>query len=573
MVVGLAVAAIVLGYLGFERQPAEPAETGSRLDHLYHSLQLFAFEYSSSFQPRSWELDVARLLAPAVTFYAAARALASIFRERVQLLRMRFTPKQRVVICGLGRKGLLFARSFLADGCRVAVIERHDGNDLIRGCREAGVPVVIGDATDPAVLRRAQVHRADYLVAVCGRDGTNADVAARARDLSTRGRHRKGALTAFVHLVDLELCDLLRGTEAAAREDEASRLEFFNVFEIGARGWLIEYPPFARAGAIDGRPHLLILGAGEMGRALVAGAARSWITQDASNGERPRVTIVDLEAGRRRDALRIRYPHLERICELVPVTADITGPELENGRLLAETERGCPVTTVYICLDDDVRGVTAALALLPQLRGRPVTLVVRTVEDAGLAAVLRQDGAGRTEERLRAFPVLDRTCTRKLLLGETPNELLARAIHEGYVSDQTQAGETVETNPSLVPWHALPEGLKESNRRQADHVALKLEAVDLGTLRRPRAEVELIELSSEEVELLAELEHERWLGERLFDGWTYAPGPKDLARKTSPDLVPWAELSEDEKEKDRNTARRLPALLADADLQLYRLAS
>ncbi|MEA2602821.1 MAG: hypothetical protein QOF89_3813 [Acidobacteriota bacterium] len=60
-----------------------------------------------------------------------------------------------------------------------------------------------------------------------------------------------------------------------------------------------------------------------------------------------------------------------------------------------------------------------------------------------------------------------------LLLGTT-TEILARAIHEEYVRDQMQKGESRATDRSLVPWKHLAENLKESNRSQAEHIGSKL---------------------------------------------------------------------------------------------------
>jgi hypothetical protein len=54
------------------------------------------------------------------------------------------------------------------------------------------------------------------------------------------------------------------------------------------------------------------------------------------------------------------------------------------------------------------------------------------------------------------------------------------------------------------------------------------------------------------------------------EGYRYAPGSKDLIKKTHPSLVPWPDLAEDEKEKDRSTTRVIPKLLAMGGLQVYR---
>src|SRR5207248_1847394 len=122
-------------------------------------------------------------------------------------------------------------------------------------------------------------------------------------------------------------------------------------------------------------------------------------------------------------------------------------------------------------------GLSAALALLRAGPEQRFPIVIRMRSEAGLAALLRgEDSGGRGFDRLWAFPLLDRTCTPELLLGGT-NETLARLIHEEYVRQQQRLGQTPKTNPSMVPWDELPEGLKESNRRQADDIGRKLRRV------------------------------------------------------------------------------------------------
>lgn len=54
-------------------------------------------------------------------------------------------------------------------------------------------------------------------------------------------------------------------------------------------------------------------------------------------------------------------------------------------------------------------------------------------------------------------------------------------------------------------------------------------------------------------EEIAENVHETWSAGRIADGWTYGE-TRDDAKKTTPCLVPYAELEESEKEYDRNTA-------------------
>ena len=53
-------------------------------------------------------------------------------------------------------------------------------------------------------------------------------------------------------------------------------------------------------------------------------------------------------------------------------------------------------------------------------------------------------------------------------------------------------------------------------------------------------------------ELLAKNTHEVWAASRMREGWTL--GLRDDASKTHPCLVPYEELSEIEKDYDRNTS-------------------
>ena len=69
---------------------------------------------------------------------------------------------------------------------------------------------------------------------------------------------------------------------------------------------------------------------------------------------------------------------------------------------------------------------------------------------------------------------------------------------------------------------------------------------------------------------MAAMEHDRWVAERRFEGWTYAPGEKSIDAKTSPYLVPWGRLSDEVKDYDRSTVRALPERFATAGLQISR---
>ena len=561
------VVAIALGYLGFSKYFSAIGETRSSWDIFYRTLQLFALESGFVSGSVGWELQIARFLVPAAAAYTAAQALAIIFREQLQLFRVRFL-KDHIVICGLGRKGLLLSGGFREREEQVVVIEQDEDNGLLGNCREQGAIILIGNAADPVLLRKARVNKAKYVISVCGGDGANAEVAVHARELVW---DRKGkALSCLIHISDFQLCNLLREREIRLGKLDAFRLELFNVFESGARILLDDYPPFSKMGEdYNYRPHLVVVGMGRMGESLVVNAARNWWDRDKKSGERLRITLIDREAGKKKESLCLRYPQLERVCDLRPVEVDIQVPEFERAEFLFDDQGRCDVTMVYVCLDDDSNALGAALMIRQQVRALEIPIVIRMTQDAGLATLLRgKEDKPEGFANLHAFGLFDHTCTPDLI-SRCTYEILARAIHEDYFRIERAKGHTPETNPSAVPWGELEETYKKSNRRAAEHIRVKLDAIGCDIAITTDWDTPRFEFTPEEVELLAQMEHERWVEEKLSDRWRYNP-TKDLEKKTIPYLVPWDDLSETDKDKDRNQVRNLPAFLAKARFEIYR---
>lgn len=61
-------------------------------------------------------------------------------------------------------------------------------------------------------------------------------------------------------------------------------------------------------------------------------------------------------------------------------------------------------------------------------------------------------------------------------------------------------------------------------------------------------------------ERIAENVHDVWAQGRIKEGWSYGE-KRDDAKKQTPCLVPYAELPEEEKEYDRNTAMETVKLI------------
>jgi len=70
-------------------------------------------------------------------------------------------------------------------------------------------------------------------------------------------------------------------------------------------------------------------------------------------------------------------------------------------------------------------------------------------------------------------------------------------------------------------------------------------------------------------EKIAENVHDVWAKGRMQEGWVYGE-KKDAELKKTPLLVPYSELSESEKEYDRNTAMETLKLIIKLGYQIRR---
>jgi len=160
---------------------------------------------------------------------------------------------------------------------------------------------------------------------------------------------------------------------------------------------------------------------------------------------------------------------------------------------------------------------------------------------------------------------------------------LARAIHSRYLQKVRKAGISGEEdekipvfyyqgdpgNQYLVDFDNLPEEIKYSNIDNAYHIPAKLLSIGykIRHVKKGFKSVTL-HLNEEEIETMARVEHLRWSWDKRLNGWIRGK-VKDISGKKHPGLIPFEELSESEKEKDRELVRLIPALLQDIDYEAY----
>lgn len=594
-IIGLAwLVTLAMGTLGFQQyfsiHPPKPDEQPTFTTLIYLSFQLFTLESGAPRGTVPFSLELARWFSPFLAAYTAIAAMTLIFAEQFQMLWLRVT-RNHVIICGLGRRGYLLAESFSQQGHRVVVIEKDKENDLLDACRDAGITALIGDAANQEILAKAGVSRAQYLVAVNGEDALNAEIALRAKEARRiRNGHKQSdnrdrlPLTCLVHITEPKLCDMLHEHETSEDGSEDFRLEFFSVFDMGAKAILLQYPPFpTQITPASPSPHILLVGLGSMGRSLVVRAARQWrdhLRQAQVKGKLTpgftlplTISVVDRHAFDKVGVLELRFPRLSAICQVRTYQMDIESPEFQKGDFLWKEDGKTGPDVVYVCLDNVALSLATGLTLHQHLRGRNIPIVIRTTDESSISGLLQNSAKINRDEmenvrELNAFGLLERTCRPELVLGGM-HEVLARALHEEYILSPVNQGTSSKENPFLVPWEFLSEQRKEKNRRQADRLVLTLRENGYGIQPFVDWDVEPAPFHEDEIEKMAQSEHRLWLAEMQKNGWKL--GPRSERMKTNPNLVPWDQLPPDVKNQNRDPYLNVQTMLAGAGLQVNRL--
>ena len=559
LLLGLAwLVSLALGFFGFYIYAIENGEDWTAGDIIYRTFQLVTMNSGAVDGEVNWILQFARFLLPLLTVYTVFQALMQLFVEQTQKLRLR-RLKDHVVVCGMGRKGNRVARELLSLGRQVVIIENGLKQENAENIRQLGAIILDGDATNKDVLTRVRILHARNLVCLLSGDSENLQTAYQAYQL-TRTR-RVGKLTCIIHLSSIDLLNLIRSSELSIEPGVPFELETFNPYERTARMLLQDNPGWCEDSRSEDIPEsILVVGLGRLGEQLVIQTGYLWYLLHRQG--RLRITVLDRAALEKIQNLLRKYPQLGKVCELIPLQADIyTAGSLQN--ILVGPGEQVLIQQTYICLGDPVLSLQVCLNLLqiPGIITGPIW--VQQLKEAGLVDLLEKPLPGLGDvRRVRTFDFYDYACSAALILGGM-HEMLARDLYEIY---RTEA----ENTSTRQTWELIPETVKDANRQQASriHQLLKAAGYCISPLQDWDANKRTI--TETEIGKMAWLEHDLWRQAKEANGWVYGK-QRDENKRTHPDLVSWDDLPEEEREKNLAMVRQLPALLARIGFQIDRI--
>lgn len=568
LLVSFAMAAIALGFWGFARAGSDfndslifnPAQAyvEFRADPKYEIVRcLFSavglIRLYDLFQPGKapWQLIVAQFAVPGIALFSAAQLFLLGVRKNLRkaLARHKF---RHTIVCGLGDIGLQVVQNLRSAHQPVVAVDLVGDSPGAATCESSGVPVVQGDAKNPQVLTSAGIRRAQTAVICTGSDSENIAIAMQIKAAHPKGTVLKtGKLQVLAEMrndwMHKRLMASGRSTLGSAEVD----VRLFNPFTNAAR-MLIRQLHLPPAPEFEART-FVVAGFGAYGREIALHLIRSF---PVALGAKLKILVLDDRADEFRETFPVTNPVAAELAEFEFVKAKVEPGSSEMQKTVSATLESCgPLLGVALGLGDDEVSLCAALemrSLLDRTGHVHAPVYVRLEHYRQLGELVRAtESFASINDRLQVFGTLEETLNPEVLFGSTLDRF-AQALHEDYRRRSQE-----QINPQAnVPWHALPELMKLSNRWRADHTPLLLEVACL----QPAKDVKMPAvnaLPAEAIERLAQLEHRRYTIERR------------LALEHNPHIPSWEQLTEPQKQYNRNEIARLPAIMAGLGIELH----
>lgn len=589
------------GLLGFWlKAPDELAWWQALPDALHSTLQLIALGVGAG-ETNGWLLGIARVLLPVSASLALLGLLGnSLAQWWLRVVRLRRRDHARVLIIGCGWIGAKMAAYYNAVGAQVVGVDRDPQGAHTGVFRSLGVPILEAEASaGSGALARAWPERAARVVICTGDDAANLHIAAGCLRLvsppSTGAVRAASAAGDIAGKSRVLVCITEKSSTRAidfdpvlARAHAAGELEFFDVAQTRARRlWTraaphLLHPGRFTAGRVN-RCHLVFFGATATAEPFVLHAARALVYDPR---ESLRITVLGADAEQARQPFLLRHPMFAADPGSGAQAGADAGPGGDGGdaydgqRPIARLEfapsshaqievdalrrahREQPIDAIYVLGGDDVE---SRLMMIEALRGVDflaadsglVPAVVVCTRDAATATAPADAPSGAAVH----FFELDTWAADVRRDGTPPdlpvpndyNDHLARRIKDDY-DNAPGAGRS-------VPWSRTADEERWWNRHAADHASIKLALLGLpaasgqadSDAQAARAAID------KHYDWLADLEHRRYVCERLVDGWLRRlPAGGQARRKLNhyrlnPTLVQAAssELPLDERKKDQ----------------------
>jgi hypothetical protein len=453
------------------------------------------------------------------------------------------------VVCGGGTKGSSLAAELLQErGSKIVLIDSVESSD-IQSLRRQGVIVCIGDGTNPSTMQQVGLARASRLVCITGDDRTNIGIALAVADSMPQER-RTDPIEIFVHVAEVARRNILQRSQLLdLKNDSRHRIRLFNCHANRARLALKENPLEwdERRGLCD-EVHLVLGMLGQLEKAVIVHAAQ---IGQFRNGSRVNVHLVSVRAKSDEAVLLKEYPGFRMCANLVSIQIEEADDFVDA--IAQESMSWSRESLVTFLSGGSAESALADALLLGERLKNCLTL--RVLLDAPSNSGIRNLVAKNKQlaSWVHFLPELKKSVGRDAVFQESL-DIVAKNIHQTWKRQTDQKIRKAELEGYLEEaaghraketyreWDDLTEEQKDGNRLAADHIPVKIRAVDLDPNAKESLCTAWATLDAHQIDMLSRMEHERWAAPLWMAGWTAGDRKDEL--KIHPNLVPYDDLDE-----------------------------
>ena len=219
-------------------------------------------------------------------------------------------------------------------------------------------------------------------------------------------------------------------------------------------------------------------------------------------------------------------------------------------------------------LDID-KGILSALLEIDRYHhgSRSMSRILSQLHHSGVPSIRRSDLPSEEVFSVHADYFKFLKIINRDIKFQTKADELAPHIHEVFRDLGTTEGWLDEKMD--ISYQSLPDEYKEDNLNAAMRIPQVLGMVGLYIVPDDysKSEENIDQIIEDNIELLAEAEHNGWMHHKLKNGWRLGK-IRDDDNLIHPCLLPYDQLSEQDKDKDRNAVRKYPDIIAKAKFQI-----
>lgn len=522
----LGVISIITGFLGFLVEINLNA-----VESFYAVFAFFGGNGSLADIQTSTLLKISAITAP---LSVTVLIIVLFFQNIKKWFFLTFQAKNHFVICGLGDMGSALANNLLShdklqreEHSKLLIIEPNESNPKIEEMRHRGAIVIVGDATNKAILEKAKIKNAKTVVCFTGKDITNLEIAV----LIAEEKYTNPSL--YLHLENRENYELLRNNIFSDMN-----IKSFCLYDSAAQTLFMKYPLGENVDTItsEARVKVALVGFDKVGESVLY---RLLNLGHFYNQVPIEIDVFDEDIKSKEQDFLKSYPIQQEICK-----------EYWNVNFKEEHEFYqhdiLPYTQIIFCSADSQKSFQNSMRMMKTHTAE--------INQQNIQAYLFSDihynigeliSKSKDEfENLYTFGDFKELCTYDVIINESLDEM-AISSNGGYnnLHGYNKENEDIETL-----WKKLNSFLKDSNRMQVEHLSIKLKVINHYLSQKnkqgeyeqlkqqarkkwffnndeflweqiPNAKELLEYMPLAVLDGLAQVEHNRWNAFHILNGW------------------------------------------------------